>query len=93
MASLALKNARVELKTTQEAKELLTKAAALDGLDLSTFLLLPAIEKARAILRDHALIAMSAEAQAKLAELLLAQPEPTEAMRELRALPRLKARA
>lgn len=93
MATVALKTARMELKTTHEAKELLTKAAALDGLDLTTFLLAPAIEKARAILRDHATIAMSAEAQARLADLLLAPPEPTDAMQKLRALPRLKVRA
>ena len=46
MSTLAVKNARIELKTTKEAKELLSKAAILDGLDLSSFMLDAAIEKA-----------------------------------------------
>lgn len=93
MSALTLKSARLELKTTPDAKELLASAAALDGIDLSAFVLSSAIEKARAILRDHATIALSAKGQAQLAQLLMAQPEATEAMRELRALPRLKVRA
>jgi hypothetical protein len=34
-----LKSARMELKTTEEAKELLSLAAALDGMDLTAFVL------------------------------------------------------
>lgn len=93
MGTLALKNARLELKTTRETKELLSKAAILDGMDLSAFMLASAIEKARSILRDHAAITLSAEGQLQLAKLLKAQPEPTEAMKALRQQPRLKVRA
>lgn len=92
MSTLAVKNARVELKTTKEAKELLSKAAILDGLDLSSFMLAAAIEKARAILRDHTSIALSEEAQTRLARLLQTQPMPTDEMIELRSLPRLPVR-
>ncbi len=35
MGTLAIKDARVELKTTRDTKNLLTKAALLDGMDLS----------------------------------------------------------
>lgn len=93
MGTLALKNARLELKTTPETKELLIKAAVLDGMDLSAFMLASAIEKARSILRDHAAITLSAEGQAQLVKLLQAQPEPIEAMKALRQQPRLKVRA
>ena len=92
MSTLAVKNARIELKTTKEAKELLSKAAILDGLDLSSFMLAAAIEKARAILRDHTSIALSEEGQILLARLLQAQPMPTDKMIELRSLPRLSLR-
>lgn len=93
MGTLAVKDARMELKTTKETKELLSKAAILDGMDLSAFMLASAIEKARAILRDHALITLSAEGQQQLVNLLQAEPEPTEAMQAFRKQPRLKVRA
>ncbi len=92
MSTLAVKNARVELKTTKEAKELLSKAAILDGLDLSSFMLTAAIEKARTILRDHTSIALSEEAQSQLARSLQTQPMPTDEMIRLRSLPRLPVR-
>lgn len=93
MGTLAVKDARMELKTTKETKELLSKAAILDGMDLSAFMLASAIEKARAILRDHALITLSAEGQQQLVNLLQAEPEPTEEMQAFRKQPRLKVRA
>lgn len=89
MSTLAIKDARMELKTTKETKELLNKAAALDGMDLSAFMLASAIEKARAILKDHAAIHLSAQGQKTLAKLLDEQPEPTEAMQNFRQMPRL----
>lgn len=92
MSTLATKNARVELKTTKEAKELLTKAAILEGVDLSSFMLSSSIEKARKILLDHTSIALSEEGQAKLVNLLQNQTSPTEEMVELRRLPRLQVR-
>jgi uncharacterized protein (DUF1778 family) len=92
MATLALKDARLELKTTAEAKAYLSKAAVLDGMDLSSFMVASAMERARAILRDHNTIALSAEAQAQLAQLLHDQPAPTKAMQTLRKMPRLKVR-
>ncbi|QEI08826.1 DUF1778 domain-containing protein [Pigmentiphaga aceris] len=93
MGTLAIKDARLELKTTKETKELLTKAALLDGMDLSSFMLASAMKQARATLQNHSIITLSAEGQARLVELLHAQPEPTEAMKALRKLPRLKTRA
>lgn len=93
MGMLAVKDARVELKTTKETKALLSKAAVLDGMDLSAFMLASAIEKARAILRDHAAIELSAQGQAALVALLEAQPQPTETMKNFRAIPRLKVRS
>jgi len=43
MQTAPLKPARMELKTTYDAKELLNQAAALDGMDLTSFVLGPAI--------------------------------------------------
>ena len=92
MSTLTLKEARMEQKTTTEIKEFLSKAAAVGGVDLSSFLISAAMKEARAIMRDHATITLSTQGQAKLVQLLQSQPAPTEAMKELRSLPRLKVR-
>lgn len=87
MQTAPLKPARMELKTTYDAKELLNQAAALDGMDLTSFVLGPAIERARKVLSDHAIIALTKKGQATLAGLLAKPPKPTEAMKQLMSLP------
>ncbi len=89
--SAPLKRARVELKTTDAAKELLSLAAALDGTDLTAFILNTAVEKARKVVSEHNAIMLSRDGQEALARLLQAAPaQPTKAMRELMSLPDLK---
>lgn len=92
MSTFAIKDARVELKTTAEAKDFLSKAAVLDGMDLSSFMISSSMQRARIIMRDHAAFAVSMEGQEKLAKLLRRESRPTEAMKALRRLPRLKER-
>lgn len=84
--------ARMELKTTFDAKELLNQAAALDGMDLTSFVLGPAIEKARRVVAEHAVIALSKSGQATLAQLLNNPQPPTGAMNELMELAEFPAR-
>jgi uncharacterized protein (DUF1778 family) len=86
---LTLRQARMELKTTADMKDLLSRAAALDGLDLTSFVLGPAIEKARKVLSEHASIALSHKGQTALVQLINASPKPTKAMKDLMALPDL----
>lgn len=89
-----LRQARMEFKTTADMKDLLTQAAALDGLDLTSFVLGSAIEKARRVLNEHASIALSQQGQAALAQLLQTTPAvPTPAMVALLALPALPGKA
>lgn len=92
MSTATLKDARMEFKTTRAAKELLGRAALLDGMDLSAFVLGPAIEKARAVLSSHATISLSKDGQAALVKLLANPPAPTGAMRDLMSLPDLPTR-
>ena len=82
-----LKQARMELKTTFDAKELLNRAAALDGMDLTSFVLGSAIERARKVVSDHALILLTKSGQAALAGLLAHPAQPTAAMNQLLSLP------
>lgn len=90
--ALNLRQARMEFKTTSDMKDLLSQAAALDGLDLTSFVLGPAIEKARKVLSDHASISLAKQGQATLVQLLKHPQPPTQAMKDLIALPDLPVR-
>ena len=87
MLTAALKPARMELKTTKDAKELLGQAAILDGMDLTSVVLGPAIERARKVLADHAIISLSKKGQLALVRALDEPPQPNKAMMELMDLP------
>ena len=87
MHAETLKPARMELKTTKDAKELLGQAAILDGMDLTSFVLGPAIERARKVLADHAIIALSKKGQLALVGVLENPPKPPKAMNDLMRLP------
>lgn len=90
--ALNLRQARMEFKTTSDMKDLLSQAAALDGLDLTSFVLGPAIEKARKVLSDHASISLAKQGQATLVQLLKHPQPPTQGMKDLIALPDLPVR-
>lgn len=92
MANAISKSARMELKTTPDAKEILTQAAMMDGMDLSAFVLGAAMDKARLVLAAHESTRLSREGQLTLAKLLGSTPEPTQAMNKLMNLPALPAR-
>lgn len=87
MLTTTLRPARMELKTTKDAKELLGQAAILDGMDLTSFVLGPAIERARKVLADHAIISLSKKGQSALVRVLDNPPKPNKAMKELMNLP------
>lgn len=92
-AATQYRQSRMELKTTSAMKEMLGQAAALDGMDLTSFVLGPAIEKARKVLSEHASITLAKQGQLALVQLLQAQKPPTQAMLDLMALPDLPTRA
>lgn len=85
--STALRQARVELRTSESMKNLLVQAASLDGVDLTAFVLVSAIEKARQVVKDHANINLSNQGQLNLAHALRNPGQPTQAMQDLMALP------
>lgn len=87
-----LRQARMEFKTSSDTKELLSRAAALDGLDLTAFVLGSAIEKARTVLNEHANIALTQRGQLALVEALNRPRRPTPTMKKLMALPDIASR-
>lgn len=79
----ALRNARMELRTSETIKELITRAASLDGTDLTAFVLESAIKRARKVVLDHASLTISHEGQLNLAKALKSPSKPTAAMKKL----------
>lgn len=76
----ASKNARVELKTSDEAKNTLRQAAAAYGLDLSSFIISAAIERAEKVLERQRRRELSESGWAKLNEVLNSHSSPTPAL-------------
>ncbi len=64
----------------------------MEDLDLTSFALGPAIEKARKVLREHATITLTKQGQAALVQLLQNQKQLTQSIKNLMALPDLPVR-
>lgn len=87
MNTATLKQARMELKTTEEIKDMISQAATLLGLDSTSFVLGLAAEKAREVLSKHSIIKLSLDGQKRFAQLSKKPPPPTTAMKKLKNLP------
>lgn len=66
----APKTARLELKTTDLAKETIRKAATLSGLDMTAFIMSSAFERAEAVINNYRKIEVSEKAFSRLQEIL-----------------------
>jgi uncharacterized protein (DUF1778 family) len=76
----ALKPARIEIRTTDDIKNLIFRAAALTGVDATAFVLAPAIERARQVIASNSVIQLTLDSQRRFAALMEQPPTPTEAM-------------
>lgn len=65
------KTARLEIKTTDFAKDLIKRAASLQGLDMTSFIIASAFEKAKAIIESHKRIEASERAFSRIQKILL----------------------
>jgi uncharacterized protein (DUF1778 family) len=91
MKATALKQARMELKTTNDMKDIIFRAAAIMGIDVTAFVLGPAAERAQQVINNHSTIQLSLDGQRRFAELMQNPPAPTEAMKALGELPDFEA--
>ena len=76
------KTARLELKTTEFAKDFIRKAATISGLDMTSFIMSSAFEKAEAVMENYNRLELSEKAFSRLHEILResdenATPTPT----------------
>lgn len=79
----SVKNARVELKTSADIKDLLREAAAAAGLDLSAFILNAAMERAETVLDNQRSRQLSAQSWQEVNQLLSEPAAPTLALQAL----------
>lgn len=71
---------RIELRATKEEKRLLTAAAALERLDVTSFILRNALPAARDVVDRSERIILSERDTARVLELLENPPQPTAAL-------------
>ncbi|OQX73497.1 MAG: hypothetical protein B6D59_05545 [Campylobacteraceae bacterium 4484_4] len=82
----ATKDARIEFKTSKEIKSMLQNAANVLGMDLSSYLILTATQRAREILKEEKVLTLDS-AEWKAFEKALHTPQkPTQALKELMEL-------
>lgn len=79
-------SARINLRTSPEAKALIERAAAIMGSTVSSFMLQNAYEAARRIVADKDTLILSQQAFEAFVATCENPPEPTEALRKLMAL-------
>lgn len=77
------RSARIELRTTEDAKELLLRAASESGSDLTSFILNSALTSAREVVESVERIEITHEEAVRLMEYLEDPPPPTETMLRL----------
>lgn len=80
------KSARMEQRTKPSIKAQIQQAAALLGVDETTFVTSVALERARATLADHERTLLSARDREMVLSALESPAEPTAALREMMTL-------
>jgi uncharacterized protein (DUF1778 family) len=66
----AAKTARLDLKTTEFAKEFIRKAATISGLDMTSFIMASAFKEAEAVMENYNRLELSEKAFSRLHEIL-----------------------
>ena len=81
-ASATRKDERLEARVSAEAKALCQEAASLEGRSLTDFIVSSAVESARRILRERALIELSQRDRNAFVNSLLNPPLPGKRLRQ-----------
>lgn len=81
-------DARINIRTKADFRQTIAHAAELSGLDLTSFMMSAAMQRAREVIRDHETMRItSAEDRAAFRAALLAPGRVNPALRELLAIP------
>lgn len=79
---VASRQERIEARLTKEQKELVARAAALEGLSISSFIVQRAVDSAVRAIEHHEVVRLSAQDSRRIANALLDPPEPSAALRD-----------
>ncbi len=83
LAIIDTKDARIEFKTTKDIKALLQDAANSLGMDLSSFLISTATQRAKAVIKEDNLLTLSKEEWEHFETLINTPKKPTKSLQEL----------
>lgn len=86
------KDARFDTKLNSAVKEFLQSAAMLQGVDLSSFVISAATEKARKVIAEAESIALNEKEYIAFTDLLKNPPKATPELKKLMAMERLNER-
>lgn len=79
----AARSARLDLRVAPDEKELIDRAAALTGSNMTDFVRSTTLAAAREAIRTHEVIKLTAEGSRVFVEALINPPEPNDHLREL----------
>lgn len=85
-----MKTARVEARLTEDQKELVARAAGYQGVSQTDFVLMTVLDEARRVVRERDVVELSLEQSRRVAEAMIASPEPNAALRKAFAEHRAK---
>lgn len=83
MAIPALKNERIDLRTNDEEKKLLERAAELKHLSLSSYIITTSLKQAKIDLEEEEIVLLSNQDRNRILAALENPPEPNEALKRL----------
>lgn len=83
MAIPALKNERIDLRTNDEEKKLLERAAELKHLSLSSYIITTSLKQAKIDLDEEEVLLLADQDRNRILAALENPPEPNEALKRL----------
>lgn len=83
LSTIDLKNARIEFKTSKDIKTLLQEAANSLGMDLSSFLVSTAIQRAKEVIKEDNILSLSKEEWENFQTIIDTPQKPTKALNDL----------
>lgn len=86
ITAIDLKDARIEFKTSKKIKQLLQEASHSLGMDLSSFLISTAIQKAKEIIKEDNLLTLSQQEWKSFQNILDTPQEPSSEFKQLMKL-------
>lgn len=83
LATMDIKDARIEFKTSKDIKAMLQDAANSLGMDLSSFLISTATQRAKDVIKENNLLLLSKQEWSYFEESVNVSKKPTKSLKKL----------